>query len=463
MLSDSVGVVVTAVGVADRLLVPFEGEGSGVGELSWGQREMWGAIQRLGSSMAVGGVSLLPPGMSPEQAAAVLSFIMSRHQSLRTRLRFDADGRVRQAVAAAGTATLEIVDAGDAEPAAVAEAVWGRLHSVEFDYADEWPVRMAVIRHRAALTHMVVSYPHFAIDGGGLAVLVADLSNVDASTGRPTAPARGLPPLEQARWQAGPAGQRRSAASLQHWERLLRGIPARRFPVPASHGGPRFQEAEYRSPAMDLAARVVAARVGLDTSPVLLAAIAVALARATGINPSVALVVVSNRFRPGLADSVSAVSLPGLCVIDAADSTFDEAVTRAWQSSLAAYKNAYYDPAERDRLVARLSRERAEDIDIFCLVNDRRDPPRREVSGPPPGLDEIRAALPAGRLNWREVPVDPVSERFSLRVNDVPGTVEMQVAIDTHHVPPATIEAFLRAAEAVTVQAALDPAARTGV
>jgi Condensation domain len=453
----------TAVSVEGRLLVPFEGEGSGVGELSWGQREMWGVIQRLGSSMALGGVSPLPAGMSLDAAAAVLSFIVSRHQSLRTRLQFDADGRARQAVDASGVAALEIVEAGDADPAAVAEAVYDRFHTVEFDYANEWPVRMAVIRQRAALTHVVVSYCHLALDGGGLAALVADLSNLDSSTGRATSPVRGVPPLEQARWEASPAGRRRGEASLRHWERLLRGIPARRFGTPVGHDGPRFQEAEYRSPAMHLAARVIAARVGVDTSPVLLAAVAVALAQATGINPSVAQVLVNNRFRPGFADSVSAVSLPGLCVVDVAGSSFDEVVARAWQSSLSAYKNAYYDPSQRDELVARLGRERGEELDIRCFVNDRREPTRRAFSGTLPSADEIRSALPAGRLDWRAVPIDPVSERFSLRINDVPDTIEMQVAVDTQHVSPAVLDAFLRATEAVTVQAALDPAARTGV
>ncbi|HVQ97058.1 MAG TPA: condensation domain-containing protein [Mycobacteriales bacterium] len=453
----------TAVaGVADRVLVPFEGEGSGVGELSWGQREMWGMIQRLGSSLAVGGVSPLPAGMSPDAAAGVLSFIMSRHQSLRTRLRFDADGRVRQAVAASGVATLEIVDAGDADPVVVAQSVWNRFHAKEFDYANEWPVRMAVIRHRAALTHVVATYCHLALDGGGVAALIADLSNLDSSTGRPTGPVRGLPPLEQARWEAGPAGQRRSTTSLGHWERLLCDIPARRFPIPTGHDRPRFQEAEYRSPAMDLAARVIAARTGVDTTPVLLAALAVGLARATGINPSVAQLIVSNRFRPSLADSASAVSMPGLCVIDVAAGTFDEVVARAWQASLSAYKNAYYDPSQRDALVARLGRERGENLDISCYVNDRRDPASRLVSGPAPTPDRIRAALAASRLDWCQVPVDPVSEPFSLRINDVPDTVEIQVAVDTQHASPATIEAFLWAAEAVTVQAALDPASYTG-
>jgi hypothetical protein len=450
------------VRVADRLLVPFEGEGGGVGELSWGQQEMWRAIQRVGSSLALGGASPLSAGMSLDAAAAVLSFIMSRHQSLRTRVRFGADGRARQAVAVAGEAPLEVVDVGAADPAEVAEAVYDRFHAVEFDYANEWPVRMAVLRQGGVLSHVVAMYCHLAIDGAGLAALVADLSTMDFSTGRSSRPVRGLPPLEQARWQSSPAGQRRSESCLRHWERLLRSIPTHRAPL-ADPARTTFREFGYESPATDLAARVVAARVGVDTSPVLLAAFAVALARVTGRNPSAAQVVVSNRFWPGLAESVSTISHPGLCAVDVAGISFDEAVTRARLSSLSAYKNAYCDPVRRAELIARIGAERGADVDIDCFFNDRRAPARRQASDPVPTPAQIRAALPASRLRRLSVPVDPGGERFFMHVNDVAGTIDMRVSADTGYLPPASLEAFLHEFEAVTVRAALDPATRTGV
>ncbi|MEN3359410.1 MAG: hypothetical protein V7637_3392 [Mycobacteriales bacterium] len=452
-----------AVSVADRLLVPFAGGGSGTGALSWGQQEMWGAIQRMGSSLALGGVSPLPAGMTVEMSAAVLSFILGRHPSLRTRVRIGPGGRAEQVVAAAGEAPLEIVETGDADPAGAAEAIEARYHDEEFDYTDEWPVRMAVLRHRGALTHTVAMYCHLALDGEGLAALIADLSTMDFRTGRSDRPVTGLPPLEQARWQASPPGQRRSEVSLRHWERLLRGIPPGRFGTAPAPGGPRYAEVEYRSPATDRAVRLIAARTGLDTSPVLLAAFAVALARVSGQNPSVAQVVVSNRFRPGLAGSISTVSHPGLCVVDVAGVSFDEAVGRARLASLSASKNAYYDPLRKIELLDRVGRERGAEMDIACFYNDRRAPARREVTGPPPTRAEVEAALPDSTVGWRDVPVDPASERFFLHLNDVDGAVDIRLSADTRYLPATGVEACAREMEAIAVRAALDPAARTGI
>lgn len=445
--------------MTDRILVPFEGEGSGVGELSWGQREMWRAIQRRGSSLAIGGVVRLPAGTTVQGAAAELRFMMSRHQSLRTRLLLGGDGRERQVLAASGEACLEVIDADGADPAQVAEAVFDRFHSVEYDYVNEWPVRMAVIRQRGALAYMVVMYCHLAIDGGGIAALIADLATMDTVTGRSETPVPGMQPLEQARQEGTPSGQQRSVATLRRWEHLLRAIPASRFGDCASQDTdePRFRQARYSSPAMHLAARLIAARNGVDTSAVLLAAFAVALARVTGTNPSVAQLVVGNRFRPGFSDTVSTISHPSLCVIDVADITFDEAVARAARNSFSAFKNAYYDPVRRDELIARIGRERGGDIDIACLFNDRRILTRELAGDPLPTLKELQAALPLTTLRWKDKPADPVGERFFVDVEDAPGTVELRVSPDTRYMSAAHTESFTCEMEAVTVEAAFGP------
>jgi Condensation domain len=444
--------------MAYRILVPFAGDGSGTGELSWGQQEMWGAISRRGSSLAIGGVLPLPTGKTLQDIAAELRFIMSRHQSLRTRLAFGADGRPRQVLAASGVIALEVIDAGDADPAELGRAVYDRFHSVEYDYVNEWPVRMAAIQREGILTHLVVMYCHLATDGGGLAALMADLATMDPVTGRSDRPVPGTQPLEQACWEGTAAGRRQSEATLRRWERLLRMVPARRFGDCGSDQGPRFREAICHSPAMYLAIQAIAARNGADTSAVLLAAFAVAMARVTGVNPTVTRVVVSNRFRPGFADTVSTVSHASLSVIDVAGlASFDQAVTRARQSALSVYKNAYYDPVQRDELVARISRERGEEIDITCMFNDRRRPARDQGSGPPPAAEQLRAALPLSTLRWSDQPLDPVSERFSCDVEDAPDMVELRVCADTRYLSAAHMAAFAREMDVVTCQAVLDP------
>ncbi len=429
--------------MAAQVLVPFHGEGAGEDELSWGQREMWNAMCRQRSSLAVGGVQRLPAGTTVELVAANLGYVMGRHQSLRTRLRFDGDAEPRQVVSASGVVALEVVEAAREDPAEVAARLDDHYHYTLFDYAGEWPVRMAVVLAGGVPSHVVVRYCHIATDSEGVTAMLADLA------ARPDGPVPGREPLEQASWQRTPAGQRQSQASLRHWESVLRTVSPRRFGDSPDPRVPRHWELDYRSPAAYRAAGVVADRVGTDTSPVLLAAFAVALARLTAINPVVTQVIVGNRFRPGLAHPVSTVNHPGLCVIDVGsgtDAPFDEVVTRAWRSTIGAYKHAYYDPRQRDALVARIGRERGVELDLSCYFNDRRTAagPARAAAGVAPAPSELRWAPPG------DIPI----ERLFLHVNDVPDTVDLTVVADTHYVSPGQMEQLARTMEHVLVVAA---------
>src|SRR4051812_9257302 len=76
--------------MAERVKVSFAGPGSGVEELSWGQREIWQAMVSQGSWFPIGGVKHLSPGITVDDIAARLRFIMERYQTARTRLRFAA-------------------------------------------------------------------------------------------------------------------------------------------------------------------------------------------------------------------------------------------------------------------------------------------------------------------------------------------------------------------------------------
>jgi len=418
---------------------------------------MWSMIKRRGCSLAIGAAFPLPPGSGVEERARELRFMMSRHPSLRTRLLTGPDGRERQSVAASGEIALDVIDAGDDDPASAADSVYDRFHSVDYDYVNEWPVRMALIRSRGALTHWVVMYSHVAADGSGLAALVADLATMDPVTGTSPSPLRGEQPLDQARWEATPAGRRRGQAALLRWERLLRAIPASRFGDCGAARGPRFRQANFFSPAMYAGIRVIADRHDKDTAAVLLTAFATAQARVTRISPSVMQIMVGNRFRRRFADTVSTVTHPGLCVIDTTGITFDQAVALAQRRTFAAYKNAYYDPAERDELIARISRERGEDIDLACYFNDRRNM-AQETDSPLPAPEDLRqAALEPGTLRWRHEPLDPVTERFEIGVENTPGIIELRVSADTRYMSAAHMEAFAREMEAAVVHAALGP------
>lgn len=433
--------------MADSKLVRFEGVGSGSDVLTWGQQEIWAPMELTGASITMGGVTRLPPGVTLVVVAAILRYVMSRHPSLRTRFELDSEGRpCRQVLSSSGEISLEIVDA-TGDPAVTAEETLHRYRTTDFDHAHEWPVRMAVVRWQGELTHVVTVYSHLAIDAGGLDVLRADLAlngplAIGAVAEHPSPSA--MPPLEQARRQREPAGLRRSETALRYWESLLLSIPPRRF-HPAQEREPRYWAASYDSPAAMLAIRRIASRMGVDTGPVVLAAFAVALASVTDSHPSVMQVVVNNRFRPSLAQTVSPVNQTGLCVIDVAGVSFDEVVTRAFQSSVAAHKYAYYDAAARNALIARLG------VDVACFVNDRRRPTKSE---PVPDEAEVHEALSRGEFRWAHRQSRP-TDRCFLDIDDRADTLACTLAVDTRYVSPEELETCLRRIESVVVRAAV--------
>ncbi|MFG2044635.1 condensation domain-containing protein [Dactylosporangium sp. NPDC048998] len=434
-------------------MVPFHGAGSGVDELSWGQRELWGGMVRQRTWMPMGIVVPLPEGSTLDAVAAELRFIMERFPSMRTRLRLRPDGPPQQVLSASGELPLEVVDVpAGGDPAAVAEEVSRRLHETGFDFERDWPVRTAVIRHRGALTHQVTVVCHLVNDGFGGMVLADEVARWHRAGRRSDTEPTAMQPLEQARWQRSAAGQRQSAAALRHWEKALLAIAPRRFPGPLDPRRPRHWQAGFASRALHLAALVIARRTGTDRTTVLLTAFAVALAAATGIHPVVVRVVVSNRFRRPLADTVSPVSQPALCVLDVADLPFNEAVTRTGQRALAAYKHAYYDPDDLDALLERVSRQRGEEVDIACYFNDRR-PPSPASAEPLPTTDQVRAALAGTAFHWMSRQDRP-NERLFLTISDNPDTVQLDICGDTQHLPPAALEACVRGMEAVTVAVA---------
>jgi hypothetical protein len=433
-------------------LVPFHGLTSGAGELSWGQRIIWGAMCHQRSSLSMGWASPLTSGQSVADVAGMLRFLLGRHESLRTRLELGGGGP-RQVVAPAGEVPLDVVDAGGADPAEVAAGLAARYQQANFDYTRDWPVRMGVVTRDGVPTHLAEAYPHLVGDAFGLAALRADLANLDLAAGEATAPGTGQQPLAQARWQRSAAAQRCTERAMRYWERLLRRLP----------------DAVYHSRAARRALLAISARTKVSTSPVLLAAFAVALAQVTGENPVLTQVVVSNRFRPGFATTVSPVNQACLCVIDVGGITFDQAVARAWHSAMGAYKHAYYDPRQLDDLVDRVGAERGNGINTACFFNDRRVRYREEPAdqggqaGPPARAGTGARDGERSRLTWGPAREGGYYDRLFLYVNDAPGTLSYELWADPRYLPPGGVEAVLRGMADVLATAADDPAAATRV
>jgi hypothetical protein len=450
--------------MVSQILVPFEGDGAGVEDLTWGQIGFWQGMDDTGQSATMGGVTALPPGVSVDFVADTLRFVMSRHQALRTRLLFDpAGGRPRQICSATGEVPLELVDVGDDEdPAVVAEAVRTRYEEQNFDYEHEWPVRMAVVRSGGVLTHMVAVYLHLAVDATAFDVLIADLGARHPVTGAPAGPITSTPPLEQARQQRMPSARRKCDSSLRYLENVLRAASPSRFGAPRYGDEPGFRLIRYRSPATAAAVPVIAAREGANTSSVLLACFAVGLARFTQNSPVMTMMLVSNRFRPGFAESVSPLVQMTPYLIDVADITLSEAVGRAKVSVLNAYKNAYYDPYLQDEVIERVGAERGQEIDFSCFYNDRRQQDRGPSDERLASAQEIRDAVPMAGYEWQYEP-DMSTRKMYFNVDDPPGAIDFKMSVDTRFFSESDTIEVVRGMESVAVQAALDPLTLTGV
>ncbi|OLF19331.1 hypothetical protein BU204_02225 [Actinophytocola xanthii] len=416
-----------------------------------------------GVSRTVAHVAEPEPGTTVAAVADLLGFMVGRHQSLRTTLLLRDDGRrPRQRVAASGEVPLLVVTTEDDDRADVAAALSEHWQVVPFDYETEWPVRMAaVVTAERVVTHVVTVILHTSIDAFGLRALVADIGARDPATGAPAGPVTAVPPLAQAAWEASPAGRRQNQRSLRYLERVLATAPAELFGPPRYGGEPRHELLRYRSPALAMAAHAVAARERVDDSPALLAAFLVAVARVTGVNPLLTIMLVSNRFRPGYADSVSALIKVTPFVLDVAGLTLGEAVRQTAGKALNAYKNAYYDAYEQDEVVARVERERGVAFDLSCYYNDRRQRDRVHAGVAAPAAERIHAALAESELSWCQEVGIPRS-KLHLCLDDPPGAVELVLSADRRYFRRTDMTALALAIEEVAVQAATRPDTPTG-
>jgi hypothetical protein len=436
---------------ADRVVVAFDGDGAGIGELSWGQLAILDDINRLEDFFTIGGVTPLPSWATVDDIAGALRYMMSRYQSLRTLLRVEADGRVRQEVVGSGEIALEVVDVSGGDPEQVAARLAERYRVAPFDHTREWPVRTAVIRSGGVCTHQVMMVSHFALDGAGAAVMVREVLAPGAVA------ATGTQPMEQARWQASPAGRRQNDASLRYWENLLRTMPLPVLGPSTDVRRPRYWHGALRSPALRLAVRALENSLRQHSAPILLAAYAVAFAQVTGVHPVPVRPLVGNRFRPGLAEAVCPLTQIGLCVFGVVGVPFGEAVERVRRGSMTAYKYGYYNRADLNEMIARVVAARGPEIDFDAGFNDRRAAPRPLETDPVPEPREIADALPATTFAWTNTQDRP-SATLMVHIDDDADAIRLMINVDSRFLSPDLGAEVLRAMETVVVQAAFDGA-----
>jgi hypothetical protein len=446
----------------EQIHVQFKGEGSGPEPLSWGQWAQWKAIELDGRVASAGGTMALTNGATVKQLANMLGLIVSRHEALRTVVELDDQGVPHQRVLDSGDLVLEVRHLEDGEdPAAVAEEISDGYDQKGWDVFKYDSVRMAAVCRDGKPSHFVAMYNHFFIDGSGIDAISRDLANLDMENGRQLASVTGMTPIEQARSQQTASAERQGRVSLRHWENTMRNMPLRLFGDSADKRTPRYWEATYNSPAAHLAVQVLMARTSLHSSVLILAAYARALARVSGKDMIVLRSLVSNRYRPGLRESVSAVAQSGLTVIDATECSFEEMADRAFRAQVAGGRHGYYDPRELWALIDRVAQERGESPDLKVYYSDRRRGKALGLGeGPLPTRDQALAALPRSTLTVGARGDGPGTTAFFL-VNVAKDAIEYEMSYDTHRISPAQHEAILREVEKVLVDAAFPLADET--
>jgi condensation domain-containing protein len=439
--------------------IRFAGDGAGEAPLTWSQADHWRANQAAGQTSTFGG-SFAMSGRTLADLVEMLRFMLSRHQALRTTVRLGPDGAPRQHCVEAGVLELLVVEAGTGNPAELAEQIEQDFHHRPFELERDWPIRAAVITVDGRVSHFVLVYLHLAVDGGSTEALMADLAARDPVTGEPAGPVTAIQPLELARRQAEPAAQRQSAAAMRYLERVLRSVEPKLLGEPRRDGPARYRPIRYRSPATLLAVKRIVAEQGVPASAVLSALYSVALGQLLGRGDIWTMMLVSNRFRPGMADVVGLIVQSSPFQLDVAGVSLATAVTRARASMLLTYKNGYYDGRHRDEVLDRVQRDRGVLIDTGSYYNDRR------VERPPDGLppaddDRLRAAL--AESCWVPEPGRPPRNVLQVNVLDGPDAIDLHITWDPRYLELAEIQRWATGIEAVAVQAAIDPDAPTGI
>jgi hypothetical protein len=447
----------------DRVLVPFGGAEAASAPLTWGQKTIFGDMLASGDQFSMRGRIDLPEGGTVADAAARVHGLMVRHASLRMHL--GAPGQPGQEVAGSGELGLDVLtfphDATRADVARYRDHLYSVWPLKRFDFAHNWPLRVALLRHRGACLHLVFALSHLAADGGGLLLLLTDL--LADATGTAKAPQH-PDSLDIARSEQGAQLRQLSTRTMRYWESRLRDIPPQTFSQITGPAGQHYSQARFSSPAAHLAMQAICRRTGTDASRVTLAIIATAIGRATGTGSLTLKVMVNNRFRPGMADVIAPVAQHSVITVDMADTSVDEVVARTRGATLTAGMRAYYDPDDLSELTARLDAERGYPARITLRVNDQRAMIVRpaEDADPEPTAEQIQRRLAESTLTWlgsRE----NMQEQVLILIENRRDAVSLYMMWDQACLTDGQVQALLRSVEDVAVEAAFDPQAPTKV
>ncbi|MEU1885312.1 AMP-binding protein [Micromonospora rifamycinica] len=431
----------------------FSGASTGSAPLTWGQAAMYRPMQWFGEASRdfnIRRVLRLAAPVPVERVTAAWSALVLRHQALRTLMTDDADGP-RQHLRADGTYPPLVRDTtAEALPEA-ADAAAAELAGSAFNLDREWPVRWALLRVDGLVEAVAVAASHVSLDGWSLELLLAELRTL-VEGGR-TLPAPGWQPLDQAGYEASPAGQRRARQSLAYWRDRLPAVPQRIFDGPEQDAA-ALPVVTWRmeSSAVAVAAAVLAQRTGASSSTVVLTAALLIQAALTGRDRAVVKLIAGNRNTPRQRELATGIAQNALLVFDVGDGDVEEAVRRCYRDSTESYFHATYPPDALDDLI----RAEGARADLSVYFNDSRmgrdfdvptDPPDRATLGDLAAQTTVRQIAAVARHDMT----------FFLAMPHLADGCALHLLADTRRIPEATCLRALRGVETLLCEAVLRP------
>lgn len=311
------------------------------GPLTWGQWMSWRRIVSQTAPTPEFSLCIpVPNGKTRQHVRAALNSALSRHQVLRTTFEPGADGIRPRQVLWRPDAERYHLD-GDVGSHADAKQQLGG-----YDPANEWPFR-AFLVHTADGLELLLYVEHIATDFQGLKVLWEDLNALLRGDHEDQDLAVvGRQPIDLARFETSPAGQRLNRRALAYRQLQVPRIEqfVKRIYGSSSAMGTRQVEGTLLSKGLHSYVRRLALTYRLPPSSVMFAAIARAFAKTLGLTELMFGMMTSNRHLPGVGRTVGSLNQSSLLpmAVEPGYSLLDlgKACRRA---TITAVRHAYFD------------------------------------------------------------------------------------------------------------------------
>ncbi|MBB5774968.1 condensation domain-containing protein [Nonomuraea jabiensis] len=373
--------------------------------------------------------------------------LVERYEALRTSYHVAADGVPYQVSAADGGFDVEIRPVrGSCEDQAVAVAQ--KLRLAAGDVTAAWSSHFTLITEDEQPRYLVFAVSHFSVDGWGMRVLTEEFHRL-LNHDRPPR-AQEWQPIDQARFEAGAAGEKRSRRSVAYWRHCLSRRPENQLTL--AHGDPaepRFQDATLESAVLPGYERILAQRYGATGSSVMTAAVAVLLGTYTASSSCLLELIVCNRIETRLLDSVCNIAQNSILLADLTPGTFGAVIQSTNRSIVSTNLFGQYDPL---RLEAEIRELRAKDPSVLphlCCVNDKRIGGAGGLQQSPPAP----AASEPSTFTWGER-YPSGSTRFFFAIEGDASRTRLRLHADALYMPPADVNRFLFGVEALLAHAA---------